>query len=85
MTSSADSEEFENEGPAWNWLQGHAPDFVLDYVDHVQNRKFVLSAEEVTALSEWAAEAEKPDGVSGWGPKFSAAFEVAKRILKSSR
>jgi hypothetical protein len=40
----------------------------------------MLTTEELAALIAWAAESEKPDGKTAWGPKFDAALAVAQRL-----
>ncbi len=40
----------------------------------------VLNVGQVTDLAAWAEEENKPHGCSGWGPRFTAAFEVARTL-----
>ena len=43
-----------------------------------------LTKVQLAALVDWAKEAARPNGTSGWGPKFVAALKVAQQVREAS-
>jgi len=59
---------------------------ITETIDVMEDEPFcVLSVDETEALYRWAAEEEKDRPLTGYGPKFNAAFDVARAIFKRMR